>query len=282
MKHWLLLMLALLLGGCSPAEQRHIRLLSGDWDTARATTELARLELEQAGFAVTVEQVAPGQIWSKLAAGDADVSLSAWLPDSSRHHAERFFDKLHDLGPNGPVLKLGLAVPASAELNTISELAGSDYGDHRIVGMMPGHGSQVLTEQALARYQLDDHQLLSGSGEAYRHLVNTAIEQQLPVVIAAWFPGSVMLNDKLKWLQDDNGFFARQERAHTLVRRGLEESAPNAMAVLQRIRLDEAQLTRLLQRVAAEADLTLAVNQWRAEATDESERAVRTAPPEGG
>ncbi|MDP5292554.1 glycine betaine ABC transporter substrate-binding protein [Oceanimonas sp. CHS3-5] len=265
MKHRLLLMLALLLTACSPAEQQHIRLLSGDWDTARATTELARLELEQAGFAVTVEQVPPGQIWSRLASGEADASLSAWLPDSSRRHAERFFDKLHDLGPNGPVLKLGLAVPSSARLKRISELAGSDYGDHRVVGMMPGHGSLVLTEQALARYKLDDYRLLSGSGEAYRHLVNTAIEQQMPVVIAAWSPGSVMLNDKLKWLEDDNGFFASSERAHTLVRRGLEDSAPRAMEVLSQIRLTEQELTGLLQRVSAGQDLTLAVNQWRAD-----------------
>ncbi|WP_417606911.1 glycine betaine ABC transporter substrate-binding protein [Oceanimonas baumannii] len=268
MKHGLLLMLTLLLSACSPEPQQHIRLLSGDWDTARATTELARLELEQAGFAVTVEQVAPGQIWSRLAAGEGDASLSAWLPDSSRHHAERFFDRLHDLGPNGPVLKLGLAVPASAPLTRISELVGSDYGDHRIVGIMPGHGSLVLTEQALARYTLDDYQLLSGSGEAYKHLVNTAIEQQLPVLIAAWSPSRVMLNDKLKWLQDDQAYFATGERSHTLVRRGLEDSAPKAMEVLRQIRLNGEQMTRLLHQVATEADLTLAVNEWRrAEAT---------------
>ncbi|WP_107851523.1 glycine betaine ABC transporter substrate-binding protein [Oceanimonas marisflavi] len=266
MKHRLLLMMgALLLSACSPAEQKHIRLLSGDWDSARVTTELARQDLEQAGFAVTVEQVPPGQIWSKLAAGEADASLAAWLPDSSRHHAERFFDKLHDLGPNGPVLKLGLAVPASAGLSSISELAGSDYGSNKVIGMMPGHGSLVLTEQALARYQLDEYRLLTGSGEAYTHLVNTAIEQQLPVVIAAWSPGSVMMNERLKWLKDDQGYFPTTERAHTLVRRGLEDSAPQAMAVLSQIRLNEQQLTNLLQQVAAEPDLTVAVNKWRSE-----------------
>ncbi|NHI02272.1 glycine betaine ABC transporter substrate-binding protein [Oceanimonas sp. MB9] len=269
MKHWLLpMMAAWLLSACSPAEQQHLRLLSGDWDTARATTELARQELEQAGFAVTVEQVAPGQIWSRLAAGEADASLSAWLPDSSRHHAERFFDRLHDLGPNGPMLRLGLAVPASATQARISELAGSDYGNNKIVGMMPGHGSLVLTEQALARYHLDEYQLLSGSGEAYRHLVNTAIEQQLPVVIAAWSPSRVMLHPQLKWLKDDQGHFAAGERAHTLVRRGLEDSAPRAMEVLGSIRLTEDELTALLRQVASEPDLTLAVNRWRAEQSE--------------
>lgn len=274
MRHGLLLMLTLLLAACSPEPQQHIRLLSGDWATARIMAELARQELEQAGFAVTVEQVPPGQIWSKLAHAEADASLAAWLPDSSRHHAERFFDKLHDLGPNGPLLTLGLAVPVSAPLTRISELAGSDYGEHHITGMMPGHGSLVLTEQALARYKLDDHELLSGSGDAYRHLVDTAIEQQTPVVIAAWSPGSVMLNPKLKWLEDDHHYFARSERSHTLTRRGLEDSAPEAMTVLSRIRLTEPELNDLLQRLATEENVTLAVNKWKTERQKQESRQV--------
>ncbi|MFH7587030.1 glycine betaine ABC transporter substrate-binding protein [Oceanimonas smirnovii] len=264
MKHGLLLTLTLLLAACSPEPQQHIRLLGGDWGSAHIMTELARQELEQAGFAVTTKQVPPGQIWSALANGEADASLAAWLPDSSRHHAERFFDKLHDLGPNGPVLKLGLAVPESAPLSRISELASNNYADQHITGMMPGHGSLVLTEQALARYQLDNHQLLAGSGEAYEHLVNNAIEQQTPIIIAAWAPGSVMQHPKLKWLEDDQGFFASQERAHTLVRRGLEDSAPKAMEVLGNIRLNETELTQLLQLLAQEEKLTVAVNKWRA------------------
>ncbi|MDV2858956.1 glycine betaine ABC transporter substrate-binding protein [Oceanimonas sp. CAM02] len=265
MKYGLILMLTLLLTACSPEPQQHIRLLGGDWSTARAMTELARQELEQAGFAVSVETVAPGQVWSKLATGEADASLLVWLPDSSRHHAERFFDKLHDLGPNGPVLKLGLAVPVSAPLSRISDLNDSDYADHKVIGMMPGHGSQVLTEQALARYRLDHYQLLSGTGEAYTHLADSAIAQQLPVVIAAWSPGNIMLNPQLKWLQDDKEYFPATERAHTLVRRGLEDSAPKAMTVLGNIRLNEHELIRLLQLVADEADITLAVNKWRRE-----------------
>lgn len=261
-KHWLSVLLAALLLACSPAEQKHIRLLSGDWDLALATSQLARAELERAGYAVTVEVVSPGQIWARLAAGEADASLSPWLPDGSRAHATRFFDRLHDLGPNGPPLRLGLAVPASAELSRVDELSGSGYGDNKIVGMMPGHGIMVLAEQALARYRLDEYQLLSGSGEAYRHLVDTAIEQQLPVVIAAWSPGSVMAGEGLKWLADEAGHFPRSERPHTLIRRGLEEHAPAAVEVLRRLRWSEAQLNELLALAGPERNYALAANKW--------------------
>lgn len=262
MKKWGLLLLAMLLGACKPAPQQHIRLLGGDWDLARATTAVAKVELERAGYAVTVELVSPGQIWSQLARNEADASLVAWLPEGSRGHAERFFDKLHDLGPNGPMLKVGLAVPADAGIDRIADLAGSGYGHNRVVGMMPGHGIMAMTEQALARYRLDEYELLSGSGEAYRHLVQTAIDEQLPVVIAAWAPESRTMSERLKWLADPEGHFPATERPHTLIRGGLERDAPRAVEILAGLRWSAQDIAFLLAEAGPEHDFTLAANKW--------------------
>ncbi|GHA20893.1 glycine betaine ABC transporter substrate-binding protein [Oceanisphaera arctica] len=94
-----LLMLSLMLAACTDSTPREIHLLSGASPAELARSHLAGAVLEQQGFTVTIEEARLGQIWQRLWAGKADASLSIWLPEASAPFVERFFERLHDLGP---------------------------------------------------------------------------------------------------------------------------------------------------------------------------------------
>lgn len=101
--------LALLLSACGGEPQQEIRLLSGESRQELASSHMAAAVLERAGFEVTVASANLGQRWQRLWAGEADASLSIWMPEASAPFVERFFERLHDLGPNylGPRLEEG-------------------------------------------------------------------------------------------------------------------------------------------------------------------------------
>lgn len=98
--------LALLLSACGGEPQRELRLLSGEQRQELASSHMAAAVLARAGFEVSISQANLGQSWQRLWAGEADASLSIWMPEASSPFVERFFVRLHDLGPNylGPRL----------------------------------------------------------------------------------------------------------------------------------------------------------------------------------
>ncbi|GAA3537274.1 glycine betaine ABC transporter substrate-binding protein [Zobellella aerophila] len=262
MKKLPLLLLSLLLAGCGEEEQKHIHLLSGDWDLALASSHMAKAALEQAGYSVSVELANPGQIWSRLAAGEADASLSLWMPESGGAYVERFFDRLHDLGPNYPTLRLGIAVPEGAPVHSLEQLAGSGYGAGQIVGIDASHGIMPMTEQVLALYGLDDYRLLSGSVEAYRQRGQAAIDTGQELLLIAWQPDRLLMSGKLRLLADPKAAFATGERPHTLVRRGLEDSAPRAMEVLASLGWQQQDVVFMFERLNQGHDFSQAANLW--------------------
>ncbi|MBL1379175.1 hypothetical protein [Zobellella iuensis] len=101
--------LALLLSACGGEPQREIRLLSGEQYQELASSHMAAAVLERAGFEVSISRANLGQSWQRLWAGEADASLSIWMPEASSPFVARFFERLHDLGPNylGPRLEEG-------------------------------------------------------------------------------------------------------------------------------------------------------------------------------
>lgn len=265
MKKLSVLLLSLLLAGCGKQEQKHIRLLSGDWDLALASSYMAKAALEQAGYSVSVELANPGQIWSRLAEGEADASLSLWMPESAGAYVARFFDRLDDLGPNYPALHLGLAVPDTAPVHNLADLAGSGYGAGQIVGPELSHGIMVLTERALASYGLGHYRLQPGSAGEYRQRAQSAMDSGQPLLLAAWQPDRLLQHGKLRLLADPRAAFATGEQPHTLVRRGLEDSAPQAMAILAGLHWQQQDMVFVFAQLEQGNDFSRAAELWLAQ-----------------
>lgn len=81
------------------------------WDSEIASTNVVAEVLRELGFKVTLTQVEAGPMWTAIATGSADASLSAWLPNTHKTYAAKFKGKYDDLGTSMKGLRMGLVVP---------------------------------------------------------------------------------------------------------------------------------------------------------------------------
>ncbi|WP_445396733.1 glycine betaine ABC transporter substrate-binding protein [Zobellella sp. An-6] len=146
--------LALLLSACSGEPGREIRLLSGESEQELASSHMARAVLEQAGFEVSIGRANLGQSWQRLWAGEADASLSIWMPEASAPFVERFFERLHDLGPNylGPGLD-GTRRPAGDRPHTLARRALEQDAPEALAILAGLRWQQPELERVLAEWE---------------------------------------------------------------------------------------------------------------------------------
>lgn len=93
------------------------------WDSEIASTNVVGKVLEDLGYDVTYTQVEAGPMWTAIATGSADASLSAWLPNTHKAYAAKYKGKYDDIGASVTGVKMGLVVPQYMKnVNSIEDL----------------------------------------------------------------------------------------------------------------------------------------------------------------
>lgn len=109
--------------GIQPAEGKKLTLAYVAWDSEIASTNVVKTVLEQKlKYKVELSQVEAGPMWVGVSNGDVDGMVAAWLPTTHADYMEKLGKDVEDLGPNLQGTKLGLAVPAYMEINSIEDL----------------------------------------------------------------------------------------------------------------------------------------------------------------
>lgn len=109
--------------GIKPVSNKEIKLGYVAWDSEIASTHLVMHILEdKLGYKVTALQVEAGPLWTGVAKGDVDATVSAWLPLTHADYWDKFKDQVEDLGANMQGVKTGLVVPSYMNINSIEDL----------------------------------------------------------------------------------------------------------------------------------------------------------------
>lgn len=108
--------------GVPESDGQEIDLISMPWDTERASAHVMSLTLENHGFNVNVTSVDPSVLFQALAIGEADATVTPWLPMTHGAFMEEYGDDLVDLGPNLKGAKSGLVVPAYMDIDSIEDI----------------------------------------------------------------------------------------------------------------------------------------------------------------
>ncbi|OEF96692.1 glycine betaine ABC transporter substrate-binding protein [Desulfuribacillus alkaliarsenatis] len=103
-----------------------------------------------------------------------------------------------------------------------------------IVGIEPGAGLMMATEEVLDVYGLEEWTLVESSSAAMAAALRRAYENQEPIIVTGWTPHWKFASFDLKYLDDPQGVYGGDEQVHTLVREGLEADEPSAFTVLDR------------------------------------------------
>lgn len=230
--------LAVALAGCSGKEEgKHIKLAYVAWDSEIASTNVVKYVLEsKLNYKVELLQVDAGPMWAGVADGSADAMVAAWLPTTHASYLEKYGKQIEDLGSNLDGTKIGLVVPSYMEINSIEDLKDEAVGsalNHQVIGIEPGAGIMMSTEQALDDYGLRDQwKLIESSSAAMATELQKAYDAKKPIVVTGWTPHWMFAKMDLKYLDDPKGVYGGDEQIHTMARKDLKSDMPDAYAVL--------------------------------------------------
>jgi glycine betaine/proline transport system substrate-binding protein len=210
-----------------------------------------------------LQPASAAQMWVQVADGEADAMLAAWLPHTHRQYAQRFGDRLEDLGPNFEGTRTGLVVPdvavgrqtGATGARVRPHIPVKEIGDlrthrdsfaGRIIGIEPDTGIMRSTRDAMQRYKLHGYRLVAGTENAMTDALSQAIQRQQWIVITGWTPHWMFGRWSLRFLEDPEGVYDSDGAIHTLVRPDLKEDLPDVYRFLDRFHWDQDQLGALM------------------------------------
>lgn len=108
--------------GVDQVEGESIELVSTQWDSEYASSEVMKIVLEEQGYNVTVTPVDPAVVFQAIANGEGDASLAPWLPITHGAFYEQHEGDFIDLGENLHGAKVGFVVPSYVNIDSIEDL----------------------------------------------------------------------------------------------------------------------------------------------------------------
>lgn len=248
------------------SESKELTLAYVAWDSEIASTHVIEYVLEEkAGYDVTLLQVDAGPMWTGVSDGSADAMVAAWLPSTHETYYSANEGKFEDLGPNLEGTKTGLVVPAYMDISSIEDLLKEDVAaslDRTIVGIEPGAGIMMATEEALVEYGLEGWTLLESSSAAMAAELQSAYEAQKPIVVTGWTPHWKFSKMDLKYLDDPKGIYGGDEQIHTIVRQGLKDDHPDAYKVLDQFFWTPEDMAEVMSDIEDGMEAPEAAKKW--------------------
>lgn len=227
------------------------------WTDQTGMAYLYEYVLEENGYKVTVETLGDNApLFTAVAQGDIDLFGSTWPERTRDVYWEEHQDNLEDLGVYYDEAKLFLAVPEYSEMTSIEDI--SDYAselDHDIVGIEPGAGLRIITEEeVMPHYGLDDFELQLSSTSAMLSELERAIDNEEEIVVTPWTPFWASVNYDVRELEDPGGIDGEPEGLHTLGRAGFREDFPEVASMIENFSLTDEQFADVQDTMVNEFD----------------------------
>lgn len=109
--------------GVPAGKGKKVNLVYTPYDYEIAATRLVKTLLKQKGYNVTMRQLDIGVMWSSIAHGSSDATVTVELPVTNQLYAKKYQGKYDELAKNMQHAKTGLAVPKyMKDINTIYDL----------------------------------------------------------------------------------------------------------------------------------------------------------------
>jgi len=211
-----------------------VKIVYVDWASEVASSNVIKAVIqEKLDRECELLSVTLHAMWQSLAAGDQDGMVAAWLP-LHEEYLNTYGEDVENLGPNLEGTRIGLVVPEYVKIDSIEELKDHKKKFHgKIVGIDPQAGIMQKTAQAMDEYQLNEFELISGSGPTMTAILEEAIQKERWIVVTGWTPHWMFGRWDLKYLDDPRRVYGEKEYIGTFVRKGLAEDMPEVYTFLK-------------------------------------------------
>lgn len=235
-----------------------------NWAECVAASNIWKNILEDQGYDVKLTQLDVAPLYVGLSTGDVDIFLDAWLPATDAEYWAKYQDDIYDAGIwyEAPA-KIGLTVPSYVTIESIEEFeeAGNLF-DNQIVGIDPGAGSMLVTQEAMEHYGLDSVTLVQGSETAMMAALDKAYDDGEWIAITGWSPHWMFAAYELKYLEDPDGAFGVEEEIHTLMNKDFALENPDLTTMLETFSMNDDEIGSVEKLINDGMDASEAAKQW--------------------
>jgi len=249
-------------GGGSP-ENRELVLGDIGWDENVAVSNLTKALLEdELGYGnVELQQLDVALLFEGVGNGDLDAFQDVWLPNHQRYLDTNKVGLLNDWYE--AETSFGVAVPSYVDATSFENL--NESGVEEILGIAPGAEIMPkLREEVIPAYSLDQELVELSTNEMLAE-VEKRYEEGERFAFIAWSPHWMNHKYDFRYLADPldaQGELNDPARLSTVVNQDLQEDDPVAYALLNSVRLDEAQLNELEDEIEQAEDPETGVISW--------------------
>lgn len=243
------------------SDKKEITLAYVEWDSEVASTNVLAEVLTSQGYDVNLISLDNAVAWKSIAEGNADASVSAWLPATHQAQYEQYKDQLVDLGANLFGTSLGLAVPSYMDISTIEEL--TSQANQTIIGIEPGAGIMAAADSAINEYaNLSTWSLTASSTGAMVTSLEQALKNEDDIVVTAWMPHWMFAKYDLTLLEDPMGVFGDAEEIHTIVRQGLKEDQADAYNIIDQFNWEPEDMQAVMLAISEGKTPSQSARDW--------------------
>jgi glycine betaine/proline transport system substrate-binding protein len=259
--------------GDSDASQQ-LNMVTVNWIEGLAMTYMQEQILENRfDMEVDVREVQGGGIaFSSVAQGDRDFFNEAWLPTTHQQPWDENKDQSNKLGYTYRGTSVGVAVPSYVEADTFPDL--TDYRDEldgTLNGIESGAAINGQMQKTLELYDMaDDFSVSAASGPANWQALESAIENEEPIAVAAWKPHWKWNRFDLKYVGgattgDNVDIWGQPEDIFTIVDEDFIETFPrDVVCFLQEFEANDQQIGSLMSAFNERGEMSKeeAAAQW--------------------
>lgn len=238
-----------------------IHLAYVEWDSEVASTHVIGKVLEDVGYDVKLTALDNAVMWEAVANGEVDGMVAAWLPGTHAEQYDAYGDQVDQLGVNLEGAKIGLVVPEYMDVDSIADLSGE--AGQTITGIESGAGVVSASEESVEAYDnLDGWTVQTSSSGAMTKELESAYDNEDEIIVTGWTPHWKFQVYDLKYLDDPEGIFGEAETIETMVRKGLEEDAPEAYQILDNFYWTTDDMEEVMLNISEGANPADAAAEW--------------------
>ena len=243
-------------------EQASVNIVYVEWDSEVASTNVLAEAMRDHGYNVKITPLDNAVMWQSVAQGQADASISAWLPNTHKAQYDKYHKQIDFLGANLKGARLGLVVPKyMTNVNSITDLDGQ--ANKTITGIEPGAGVTAAAEKTVKDYtNLNGWKVQTSSTGAMTTALQKAYSAKKPIIITGWSPHWMFQKYDLKYLKDPKGTMGSSENITTMARKGLKQDKPDVYRVLKKFQWDKDDMEKVMLDIQAGKTPQQAADKW--------------------
>jgi glycine betaine/proline transport system substrate-binding protein len=235
-------------GGGGSVVGKELTLGNIGWDENIVIANLSKIILEEElGYdSVEIQQADLGPTFQGVATGDIHAFQDVWLPNHEEHMSEvrNRVERLSNWYLD--TTQFALAAPAYMGITSIEEIPST--GVQEITGIEPGAAvTNYIDDRTIPEYGLNIDQTNQATAAMLAELDRRYANQE-PMIFPAWKPHRMNDDYDLVYLEDPlDTWDALNDPSEvtTIVNNDVPDENPDAVAFMDAIRLDEAQVVEI-------------------------------------